>query len=152
MALGKLQKNCLIFLSPFKKSYMIDMGFYYYYSKRFLKIIALFSIGLKTKVSPDVSQGILSRKKVLLKLLCPLSLLFFFLNLFIWPHQVLAAALGIFSCSTWDLLPWPGIEPALGAWSLSHWTTREAPVLSVNSCLQGVVYLFIHFITHILKK
>ena len=33
MALGKLQKNCLIFLSPFKKSYMIDMGFYYYYSK-----------------------------------------------------------------------------------------------------------------------
>ena len=73
MALGKLQKNCLIFLSPFKKSYMIDMGFNYYYSKRFLKIIALFSIGLKAKVSPDVSQGILSRKKVLLKLLCRVS-------------------------------------------------------------------------------
>ena len=31
----------------------------------------------------------------------------------------------------WDLVPWPGIEqwpPALGAWSLSHWTTREAPM------------------------
>ena len=31
----------------------------------------------------------------------------------------------------WDLIPWPGIEPsfpALGAWSLSHWTTREIPV------------------------
>ena len=31
------------------------------------------------------------------------------------------------SCSMWDLVPWPGIEPrpsALGAWSLSHWTTR----------------------------
>ena len=36
------------------------------------------------------------------------------------------------SCSMWDLLivSCPGIEPkapALGAWSLSHWTTREVP-------------------------
>ena len=34
------------------------------------------------------------------------------------------------SCSMWDLVPWPGIEPrlpALGAWSLSHRNTREAP-------------------------
>ena len=34
------------------------------------------------------------------------------------------------SCSMWDLVPWPGIEPgspALGAWSISHWTTREVP-------------------------
>ena len=34
------------------------------------------------------------------------------------------------SCSMWDLVPWPGIEPrspALGAWSLSHWTTMEVP-------------------------
>ena len=33
-------------------------------------------------------------------------------------------------CSTGDLVPWPGIEPgspALGTWSLSHWTTREVP-------------------------
>ena len=31
----------------------------------------------------------------------------------------------------WDLVPWPGIEPgppALGVWSLSHWTTREVPL------------------------
>ena len=31
----------------------------------------------------------------------------------------------------WDLVPWPGIElrpPALGAWSLNPWTTREVPV------------------------
>ena len=28
------------------------------------------------------------------------------------------------------LVPWPGVEPeqpALGVWSLSHWTTREVP-------------------------
>ena len=34
------------------------------------------------------------------------------------------------SCSMWDLVPWPGMEPgppALGAQSLSHWTTREVP-------------------------
>ena len=34
------------------------------------------------------------------------------------------------SCGMQDLVPWPGIEsgpPALTAWSLSHWTTREVP-------------------------
>ena len=34
------------------------------------------------------------------------------------------------SCNTWDLVPWSGIEsglPALGAQSLHHWTTRDAP-------------------------
>ena len=62
--------------------------------------------------------------------------------LFIWLCRILVAACGIFiaacgifscgmwtlSCSVWDLVPWPGIEPglpALGARSLSHWTTWE---------------------------
>ena len=39
------------------------------------------------------------------------------------------AASGL-NCSTWDLVPWPGLEsqlPALGTWSLSHWTTRKVP-------------------------
>ena len=30
----------------------------------------------------------------------------------------------------WDLVPWPVIQPrppALGAWSHTHWTTREVP-------------------------
>ena len=38
----------------------------------------------------------------------------------------------VFSCSMWDLVPWPGIEPrlpTLGMRSLSHWTTREVPEL-----------------------
>ena len=55
---------------------------------------------------------------------------FFLFKIFIWLLQVLVAECGIFSCSTWDLVPWPGIEPgppALGAQSLSHWTTREIP-------------------------
>ena len=34
---------------------------------------------------------------------------------FIWPHRVLAAVCGIFSCSMWDLVPCPGIEPELPA-------------------------------------
>ena len=34
------------------------------------------------------------------------------------------------SCSMWDLVPLLGIEPALGAQSLSHWTTREITPLS----------------------
>ena len=34
------------------------------------------------------------------------------------------------SCSMQDLVPWPEIEPgppALRAWNLNHWTTREVP-------------------------
>ena len=34
----------------------------------------------------------------------------------------------------WDLVPQPGIQPwalALGARSLSHWTTREVPQLTL---------------------
>ena len=39
------------------------------------------------------------------------------------------------SCLTWDLVQQPRLEPrlsALGAWSLSHWPTREVPVLSYH--------------------
>ena len=37
---------------------------------------------------------------------------------------------GLLNWSTWDLIPWPEIEPgppALKAWSLSHWTTGKSP-------------------------
>ena len=36
----------------------------------------------------------------------------------------------MFSCGMWDIEPQSGIElrpPALGVWSVSHWTTREIP-------------------------
>ena len=52
------------------------------------------------------------------------------------------------SCSMWDLVLWPGIKrepPALGAWSFSHWTTRELlvfPFFIVYFEVQN--YLFIH--------
>jgi len=53
----------------------------------------------------------------------------------------------LFSCGMWDLVPQPGIKldpAALGAQSLSHWTTREAPYIFffkwkniwMNICLQ----------------
>ena len=44
--------------------------------------------------------------------------------------QDLSCNMSTLSCSMWDLVPWPGIKPrapALGAQSLSHWTTREVP-------------------------
>ena len=61
-------------------------------------------------------------------------LLFFFLSLFKKKHIIYLAALGL-SCGMWDLVPWPGIEPgphALGAQSLTHWTTREVPRLNIK--------------------
>ena len=68
-----------------------------------------------------------------------LVLFFFFsIYLFIWLHQGLVAACEIFSCSMQDLVPWPQIKPrppALGAWSLSHWATKEL----LQTCLQGAL-------------
>ena len=70
-----------------------------------------------------------------------------FLNLFMWLYQVLVVALGsaifleacqifsymrILSCGMQDLDPWPGVKPrppAPGAWSPSHWTAREVPIV-----------------------
>ena len=43
---------------------------------------------------------------------------------------VLSCGKQTLSCGLWDLVRWPVIEPrppALGAQSLSHWTTREVP-------------------------
>ena len=47
-------------------------------------------------------------------------------------------------CGIWDLVPWPGLEPgfpALGAWSLSHWTTREVPEVSSSNCYMSELTL-----------
>ena len=61
-------------------------------------------------------------------LLCPTT---FSLNIYlcIWLRQVIVMACELLVV-TWSLVPWPGIKPglpALGVWSLSHWTAREAP-------------------------
>ena len=53
----------------------------------------------------------------------------FFLKTFIYlAVPGLSCGTKIISCGMWNLVSWPGIEPgppALRAWSLSHWTTRE---------------------------
>ena len=56
--------------------------------------------------------------------------IYIYVYVFIWLHQVFIAECGIFSCSMWDLVPWPGIKPrppALGVQIFSHWTIREVP-------------------------
>ena len=43
------------------------------------------------------------------------------------------------SWGTWDVAPWPGIEPgppALGAQSLNQWITREVPTLTSGQFLK----------------
>ena len=58
--------------------------------------------------------------------------LFFFLIIYL-------AAPGL-SCSMWDPVPRPGIEPVpspLVAQSLSHWTTREVPGDSISDWLEA---------------
>ena len=49
------------------------------------------------------------------------------------------------NCSMWDLVSWPGIKPgtpALRAWSLSHWSTREVSDLLYSFCKDGICLLF----------
>ena len=56
---------------------------------------------------------------------------------------------GSFSCSMWDLVPWPGIEPrfpALIAQNLSHWTTREVPEFPFFIRLNNVLFYTPHFV------
>ena len=58
---------------------------------------------------------------------------YLFIYLF-WLRRVLVAA------CMWDLVPRPGIKPGpptLGAWSLTHWTTREVPEVYFLLTLQG---------------
>ena len=54
--------------------------------------------------------------------------------------QDLECGIQTLSCAMWDLVPLPVIEPrplpALGAQSLSHWTTGEVP---------GFVFFFFLF-------
>ena len=52
-----------------------------------------------------------------------------FFKIFTWLCQVLSCGMqDLFSCGTWDLVPWLGIEPMhpkVEAQSLHHWTTRD---------------------------
>ena len=53
-------------------------------------------------------------------------------DLLVMVHGIFSCGMWTLSCGMWDLVPWPGIKPeppALGVWSLSHWTTREVPGL-----------------------
>ena len=72
----------------------------------------------------------------------------FLMVLFIWLCWIFVAACGTLncgkqdsfclfgmqtlSCGIWDLVPWTGFKPgspALQAWSVNHWPTREVPQL-----------------------
>ena len=60
----------------------------------------------------------------------------------VWLCQVLAAACGISDphCCIWDPIPSPGIEPrlpTLGTQTLSHWTTREVPGITIFESVSG---------------
>ena len=51
-------------------------------------------------------------------------------DLWLQHADFLVAACGLIAVCTWELVPRPGMEPrppALGAWSITHWTTREVP-------------------------
>ena len=52
-------------------------------------------------------------------------------GLLVAAHMIFSCSMWTLSHSMWDLVSQPGIEPgspALGAQSLSHWTTREVPM------------------------
>ena len=75
----------------------------------------------------DLSLGIFFLIKILL-----LTHRFKHSHLLLFKYLLIYLAVPVPGCSTWDLVPWPGIEPrlsALTAQSLCHWTTREVPIM-----------------------
>ena len=63
------------------------------------------------------------------------------LILFFWPHYV--------ACGT--LVSWPGIElalPALGVQSLSHWSTREVPLMAPFNLITSLKALSSNTVTY----
>ena len=75
---------------------------------------------------------------------CPISQLYiFFIYYFIYlAVPGLSCSMQTRSCGMWDLVPRPGMEPvlpALGAWSLTHWTIREVaqPVINTPVTWEG---------------
>ena len=60
-----------------------------------------------------------------------------------------------FSCHMWDLVPWPESKPrppALGARSLSHWTTKEVPHLEyfyVYTSVWFIAFCHIQYFTRL---
>ena len=73
--------------------------------------------------------------------------------------QTLSCGIRTLSCGMWDLVPWAGIEPrppALGAWSLSHCTTREVAKLrsffNLSICSCTIIFLSLSFFFNFVKK
>ena len=65
-----------------------------------------------------------------------------FICIFIHSCVHLAAARGI-------LVPWPGIEPsppAVEAWSLNHWTTREVPTPHIYTVSKVLTFPECHIV------
>ena len=61
-------------------------------------------------------------------------------SIFVATFRFFSCDLRTLSFGMWDLVPWSRMEPrpaALGAPSLSHWTTREVPwLLHLTTCSQ----------------
>ena len=52
------------------------------------------------------------------------------------------------SCGVWDVVPWSEMEPgppALGAWSLNYWTTRDVPHALFLLFFKSFIYLLLIF-------
>ena len=59
-------------------------------------------------------------------------------SIFVAARGIFSCGMQTLSCGMWDQVPWPGVKPrlpALGMWSLSHWTTREVPRMGVFTVL-----------------
>ena len=67
--------------------------------------------------------------------------------LFIWPCKVIVAACRIFRWNMHAVVPWPGMQskpPALGAWSLNPWTTKEVSIFEGYQLWLCYLWVFGH--------
>ena len=75
---------------------------------------------------PEERWGLLNYLGTPTKGLKSISLYIYFILLI---YLTVLRHMGSFNHGMWELVSWPGIKPgppALGAWCLSHWTTRKS--------------------------
>ena len=112
---------------------------------------------VRKQISSCLGTRVGRGKGDMVKFLRMMDMSIFFFNIYLFGctslqlhtgSQIFVTASGIFSCSVrtlscgiWDLVPWPGIKPkppALGARSLSHWTTREVLDMTIIVVIMGI--------------
>ena len=125
---------------------LVGCSFFFFY---FLKSFFSLSFWIASIITSSISLISFFRMSnlplILSSVLFKNIYLFSLCRVLVAAHEVFIVACGFLAAACmWDLVPQPRIKPrhpALGAWSFTHWTTREVPVHSFKTiCVWYFLY------------